>query len=394
MTAGEHPPSETDRSAEAYDRIGWFTLHFKSVYQRSWLAVWGIAAPAAFLLAATTYTLDRPEWWQSGSPAVLAILMHHWPNAVLIHALLLPASYAMYRVARFPDRPKPAWIGFALASGAVLWLELFIAWIPATQGSGLPALAFSPIVGSLVPLGVTLAYFLCKRIWINQRRSKDAERNDVDHVLTVVAVFAIGIFVVLAIATGGEAFQGPAIFVFFGGLLSMFFATPLALATYGWQTYRFVRSNPGGWRVSLSSLMLIFTWLSANVAAWTFAYRRAVQDYATLPTEQPDGCFIASAAARGHRRVVGADASGVNRQLRTLKAGEVVLRQASPPLHRRCRWVYNRFAPPVARRLANPWLATAAYLALKPAEWIIGGILACLGVTRGEVDRLYRGDRR
>jgi len=125
----------------------------------------------------------------------------------------------------------------------------------------------------------------------------------------------------------------------------------------------------------------IVSWLAAWAAAWKGSLTLAAAKYATLPTEAPD-CYIATAAARGHARFVGAEmaltSTGMtfraNAQLRRLKRFEILLRLVAPAIHRGLRAAYDFVGPPLARRLRHPLAADVAYLLLKPAEWVLGGV--------------------
>ena len=136
------------------------------------------------------------------------------------------------------------------------------------------------------------------------------------------------------------------------------------------------------------------------VLAWPLSVELAVRHHASLPAEPPEACFVASAAARGHPRVVGSRrvrlpggaVVPVTRQLRTLKAGEVALAATCPPLHRAARRVYDALGPRLARRIANPHAATAAWLLLQPAALLTRVTLLAPVRTR-EIQRLYGAAR-
>jgi len=112
---------------------------------------------------------------------------------------------------------------------------------------------------------------------------------------------------------------------------------------------------------------------------WYFILGRAADAFERLPATQPpgEGCYIATAAARGHPRIVGSwpclypdgRIRRVNRQLLVLKAGEIALRARRPRLHRRLRRIYDAVGPRLAAALGPPLLADLAYLLLKPLEW-------------------------
>lgn len=119
--------------------------------------------------------------------------------------------------------------------------------------------------------------------------------------------------------------------------------------------------------------------------------RTALDLHAALPTHHHN-CFVASAAARGDARVTGAvpvrGPDGVlrpvTRQLRTLKAFELLLVAASPRAHRALRAVYDRLGPPVARRL-GPRSGALAWAALLPAQALAR---LALGLALRDADRL------
>lgn len=118
-------------------------------------------------------------------------------------------------------------------------------------------------------------------------------------------------------------------------------------------------------------------WSGLGVTAVTLAVLRMNERWAALPEIPHDDCFVATAAARGHPRVVGSVpvrlADGrvllVTRQLRALKAFELALAALLPHAHRALRLVYDRVGPPVAARL-GPTTATLAWVALLPAQWV------------------------
>ncbi len=158
------------------------------------------------------------------------------------------------------------------------------------------------------------------------------------------------------------------------GFVPLIFAPVLALAV-------FVLASIRAWRYSKKTTWWMMgggvLWTGAYAGAWRIAFHAAVDAYSQLPPPSSSGCYIATAAARGHEGFVGtqrikSDAGEicVNDQLRQLKAAEIALRCASPGFHRLCRRIYDRLGPPIARRLQSPWMADLAYCSLKPAEWM------------------------
>ena len=109
------------------------------------------------------------------------------------------------------------------------------------------------------------------------------------------------------------------------------------------------------------------------VVSWLWAYL----DYKSLPDTQPPGCFIVTAASRGHESMVGPFIE-ITRNGRQLRANQQLLtfwefearwQTRAPGTHAQFRQVYNRIGPVIAARIKSPWMADATCLALKPMEY-------------------------
>lgn len=178
-------------------------------------------------------------------------------------------------------------------------------------------------------------------------------------------------------------------------------ATVWCLGVYLDCSIRVIRLYPSASRFSLLGLMSLITWLAAFLAALRWSVLRSFAEYSKLPLEAPSQCYVATAAARGHRRFVRSEslvaASGdeliVNPQLARLKAAELSVMAISPTVHRIIRYAYDRLGPPLASRLRNPLLADAAYVVLKPAEWCaMFFVKCCLGAeAESAINKLYLG---
>jgi len=187
-------------------------------------------------------------------------------------------------------------------------------------------------------------------------------------------------------------------------LASLVCATPWAVAAYGSMAFCLLRNRNVYRRprvqFSLMQLLGFFTWLGAYLGAWRLSVMWMLQEYAKLPTEPPHDCYVCTAAARGHRRLVGTEVVAsrggashlVNDQMRYLKAAELVLASITPDGHRVCRRLYDRVGPMLAGLLVHPVLADLAYLTLKPPEWTARAALRVLLPGCGAVvGRMYRG---
>jgi hypothetical protein len=181
-------------------------------------------------------------------------------------------------------------------------------------------------------------------------------------------------------------------------LISMMFAPFWCFDAYLAMTLRLLWRYPERVQFSIRHLLVVITWLASFLGACRWAIVLSLQEYAKLPLEPPDNCYVATAAARGHtklvrsRRIVVAGEVDVrvNRQLQVLKAGELALRALLPTAHHRLRRIYDHIGPCFAQRLNHACLADLAYLTLKPLEWCVYiALIGLLGRQRTWIDRLY-----
>lgn len=123
-------------------------------------------------------------------------------------------------------------------------------------------------------------------------------------------------------------------------------------------------------------------WFITYAIGWRYDILKVLAIYSKLPT-QPPNCYIATAAAQGHPRIVGSrliyrgdgKSMRVNGQLQHLKCAELSLMAVSPRVHGVLRRIYDVVGRSLAQRMTNPFVADVAYLLLKPAEWFTVFIL-------------------
>ena len=123
------------------------------------------------------------------------------------------------------------------------------------------------------------------------------------------------------------------------------------------------------WRSIIGSTGLF---LSSMILKFPIAFVK----YKSLPDDPPSSCFIVTAAARGHSRVVGSwidlqTQVPVNQQLARFRAFEAWLQERFPQTHAIARRVYNFIGPMIAKRIDGPLKADVVYCLLKPVEWSI-----------------------
>lgn len=139
-----------------------------------------------------------------------------------------------------------------------------------------------------------------------------------------------------------------------------------------------LRNCKFGWDNIRADAKLLVAWFTGLLISICVKYPLAFTQYMRLADEAPDHCFIVTAAARGHRSVVGAwhdrqSNRWLNQQLLTFWSFERWLTLHLPKVHRSLRFIYNRIGPQVARLIVFRWQADFVYWSLKPLEWLIQG---------------------
>ncbi len=316
---------------------------------------------------------DGPSWQSGQWNAYAQLLLSHrssLPQYPFLAYCMICLALLVVQPARFWHHPV---VRFGIYTGVLVAAEHWLVFLVATGGDA------GEIQFVVISAAAVFIPWLVYRILLLLERRFRLE----------VAVFVAVLFVMPL-----AAFFHVAIFV------SLWCSTAWALATYSAVSIYLLRwSGATPFRFSLAQLLSAFGWLSAHLAAWRISFLAMLDQYARLPLSPPGGCFVCTAVAQGHARVVRSQSYvapdgavfRVNDQLRRLKALELLLASVSPRCHRRCRWLYDRLGPRFAALLVHPLMADLGYLALKPAEWLAW---ACLQVVLcGDMQRvrdLYR----
>jgi len=347
-TVSSDPPPAAE-TAELQLRIHWIT--------RTALALLGIVLPSICFLIAYASGTPLDADWQDGSLKTYAALMLTGsaigPFMPLLVGSMIGMGLLIWRPTHFA---RNVWARFSIYSGVLLAAQ-YCAIIGAGFGeNGAGAAAYFGF--SLVAIAVLWTFGIISIVCL--RSSRPNLRGTYLAITLLLALLSLVYF--------------PAHL-----FLPLIFSTPWALAAYTHMSVRLIFHGPGPrWRFSLARCLGVMTWLGVWFAAWRLSVMLMLEEYMQLPTQPPHNCYVATAAAKGHARFVGATQEPgcdgqpvrVNAQLRFLKAAELMLLCATPQLHRLIRKLYDAVGPRIAARLSHPLLADVAYLSLKPAEWM------------------------
>jgi hypothetical protein len=334
----------------------------------------GVALP--FICLAISLP-DQPDW-QSGRASDYAKLLLSHSGLAPIYPFLLYCMACMTMLFIKPDKFREfAWVRFGIYSGVVVAAEYWLLF----------DIAMSPRPTYWLSLLSVLVVILPWPLWSLLGFLFGKRRGEI-----VFALGIVGLMLGCVIAPGGFG-------VIIIGCLAC--STPLAFSAYLITSIYLIRHEQDRFRFTLAQLLAIVTWFAAHCAAWRMSYTIMLYEYAQLPKNEPDRCFVCSAAAKGHSSFVGSEdyvtGSGarfrVTDQLRVLKAFELLLLKITPYGHNTLRQVYNRVGPSITAILIHPVLADLAYLAIKPAEWLA---LGCLSLALGNkwlaIYSLYNSD--
>ncbi len=348
----------------------------------------GVAVPV-FCFSAGAAGLAANFWsqpWQSGSPRMYIGLLLGWKASSIVYPFLI---YSMASMALLVVRPvrfsKMFVIRFGIFTG--VWIALqysVICWI---FFFGYPSWAVVYEEGFALFYVLLAVFAPWSIVWLVHRLAKKHGRVRVWSIAVVLGFVGWTLF--LQFSPDGRGDVG-VIFereLEFLHNMSLMLGTPWALAAYSTMAWYLVyRLKGDGPRLQFGLLRMfgVLSWLAAYMGAWRASVNIMLAEYAQLPTEI-QGCYVTTAAARGHRCVVRSDAirigagvRHVNNQMRYLKCGELVLRHVAPRGHRLCRGLYDRLGPPMASLVVHPLLADVVYFLFKPAEWLVRCALALL----------------
>jgi hypothetical protein len=311
----------------------------------------GIVFPAICFAAAHmgSATIDSP--WQSGRLGDYVALLLEWPGHGPFLPLILISAAALGTWVIRPASSGWLVVQMGILTGAVLSAQ-FLIYVLLTS-SYLTLIAGAILAAGLIMVVATLHWFASR-----------ARRFSIRHLLILTTVTAV--LIALIQRVGGWPmvlfpFESATLLIMAGG-------PTLCVVTYVRASYWILAHAPK--RPLRSYVAAGAGWAIAWGASWKLSVDIMFREYAQLPTTDPN-CYVSTAAAHGHRRLVGGDGrGGLNPQTLRLKFLELALAAALPGFHRWLRRIYDRIGPPLARVCRhNIWIADASFLMLKPLEW-------------------------
>lgn len=340
-------------------------------------ALWGRIFYGLFVTVLPAFSFSviqglKPEW-QNGELSSYIILLL-FPQASILFFPLLAYSIISYILLLYtPSRFTQSFIVRAgIYTGVLLALHYSIVVLFYAFFSSADTFIYLLISVWIFPFVYSLVHRWAVSKWIAAKVNK------------ALFILVLGALLIVTLITRGG---GPFLIFVLLTMVAPFWSFLLALRAALWlyKNYETKFTLPRG--------LGLTAWLAAYVAAWRFDILKMYELYAALPPQPPPDCYVATAAAQGHPRVVGsrlvqrADGQSmqVNGQLQVLKFAELALLAVKPRWHTALRRIYDVVGKALARRIHNPILADFAYLMLKPFEWLARWLLK---VVVPEIDAL------
>jgi hypothetical protein len=357
-----------------------------SVSLRTRLFLTGVLYPIfCFLFVASGARPKFSDYWQDGRLDTYASLILSAPVFYIFMPWIVFSIIGFGHWCFAPKSYDKKWVRFAIYTGVLLTLQFNILLL-------ITVLVISALMGTIFM--VVQAVIFCSIGWLAKR----IFRFTILHLMiatTAVAIMAAiliqfedareagsMVMFLIPMMVGGAPFMALVSFCRAGRAVNFLHRTNgLTVAYPGPNHYRDLR-------------MWFFTWIIGLAVSWKFAIDLMFEEYSKLPASPPPGCFISMAAAHGHRRFVGSqiniNGKLVSMQMARCKMVELAIKALFPGLHWTIRSVYNTVGPSIANQCRrNKWSADAAYLAMKPFEWLALIVQFLFGISNIKVRALY-----
>lgn len=364
-----------------------------AIGSRVMYALFGVVLPLVCFFMAPLESPLAPDW-QSGQIDDYIGLLYGGPPLIVFFPLLLYAMVALALMLICPlwARQRMA-VRIGVFSGVILALQYGVILCVALEPGWLIAVIVW-VLAAGVFVGVTYAYRYLTSYWKLRNFPRYCRvRNYTLLAVGMLAPLLVGLSILINGSNTIEILIGaPALF-------ALVFAPGLTLLVFVLMSIRIVMTGIDQRDSAAIALLPGVAWGAAWLGSWALAIHQAVDLYQALPTNPPSGdCYITTAAAHGHRRLVGGrvvrldDRSSlrINRQMRICKISELALRALCPRGHRICRAVYDAIGPALAHRINRPLRADLAFLLVCPFTLCAAlGLRLVVGDMQPLIDRVY-----
>ena len=366
--AANNPYAPTALEGELADS---FSRHPLSKRMRFTLFAHGVALPAILLgmsLCGQQAMSESP--WQSGRladyVAMLLVPRAWFPFApAILYCLISMATWTIK-----PAMVDRAWVRLGIYIGIPLSLHFLVLLLLIYDG---PMIILIIMVWPCWHVGLWILNYFWRRqfsLW---------------HIMIFTAICAV-----VCVVLGERALVAVSLPMTAGMFLIV--AAPglnfIAYCQAAWSVYGQVSVSG---RTKAGMIGAYVLWFVAWLVGWRWALIVMLDEYAKLPTTNPN-CYLSNAAAHAHPLLTGACRPGeATTCMRRLKFVELAFKAGAPSSHARVRRSYDRWCPPLAARCRrNITLASLTRIGLLPVELLAELLRVSLCIKREQIDRLYK----
>ncbi|QDT04397.1 hypothetical protein K227x_27880 [Rubripirellula lacrimiformis] len=358
-----------------------------SVQLRVKFLITGVLFPISAFIVTASSPISISSLWQSGQLDAYVAMLMTWPG----YGPFLPlVGCCMACLTLWLVRPASSRfliLRWCIYAGVALSFQFLVM---TTIANGPFTYVFAALTAPVLALTVFAFNSILSRIG----------RFTIAHLLILTTIAALLIALIQWTGSGFESMELLLGLWFIGSAASpvLCLVTFIRASLY----LRHERAASGGNLPSTLTPLgvgFLIAWIGSWWAAWVLATDIMMKEYAKLPTAAPN-CYVTSAAAGGHRRLVASrprhgDQILVNPQMQRLKFAEFAIATALPNTHASIRRCYDRIGPPLAHRCrSNIWFADATYVAFKPLEWAAIGLAKSMAISSKSIGALYSVDQR
>lgn len=350
----------------------------------------GIIIPCICFLVALVAAPD----WQSGRPGAYALLFLSAAGSCPFWPVLIFSMVAMHKVLFVKGASQKGLVRLGLATGVLLSAQYCIALSAVATNSWLLAV----LLALGVEISLVVCLFILNLVWRKVReRFPQITLGKLTIVLMLLAFGGWCLYVGLQNVDPNcrriDFWMLPGACLFYC-LLLLIIPGPAYCLTAFIYAYIFLLEPVDVESKDIARKRKAI-WAGVYAGSWSASIPLLLWRYSMLP-KHPPSCYVATAAARGHTGLTGAEIENcggkavlITKQMRTLKCFECLMLIVTPRFHYYFRSFYNIVGPVLAEYLTHPIAADIAYLLLKPFEYTAKLILYSVVPNAQNVIKLF-----